>query len=96
MMAGKQVSLLGFLSTKASDTATGSQVLSDKDGTTSTSDSHTDQPSHINETVETCNAECCSRDKPNQPTSKHILARTKRLQGSQARYVQENWFKDHT
>ena len=45
-----------------------------------------------------CDADCCNltRDKPNQPTSKDILASTKRMQGSQARYVQSNWFKQHT
>ena len=50
--------------------------------------------------LQTCDAECCcmARDihKPNQPTSKLVLARTKRIQGSQARYVQDSWFKDHT
>ena len=38
----------------------------------------------------------CTRDKPNQPTSKHVLASMKCFQGSQARHVQRNWFKDHT
>ena len=45
-----------------------------------------------------CDADCCnlSRDKPNQPTAEDILASTKRIQGSQARYVQSSWFKQHT
>ena len=76
----------------------------DMDGTVSDTETEStcpgEQPSH-NETVsdlKTCDAECCcmTRDKPNQPTSKHVLARTKRIQGSQARYVQANWYKDHT
>ena len=59
-----------------------------------------DQPSQ-SETVsnlQTCDAECycMTRHKPYQPMSKHVLARTKCIQGSQARYVQNNWFKDYT
>lgn len=45
-----------------------------------------------------CDADCCNltRDKPDKPTDKHILASTKQMQGSPARYVQSNWFKQHT
>ena len=45
-----------------------------------------------------CIADCCSltRDKPNQPTEKSVLTKTKRFQGSgksrQARCVQPCWF----
>ena len=42
--------------------------------------------------LQTCDAECycMARDKPNQPTSKLVLARTKRIQGSQARIAGSN------
>ena len=48
-----------------------------------------------------CIADCCSltRDKPNQPTEKSVLTKTKRFQGSgksrQARCVQPCWFQKH-
>ena len=49
-----------------------------------------------------CAAECWSltRGKPYQPTSKDILAKTKRIQGhgrnQQAGYVQPKCFKEHS
>ena len=48
--------------------------------------------------LQSCDADCCSliRDKPNQPTSKDVISGTKRMQGSQARYVQSSWFKQHS
>ena len=50
------------------------------------------------ELAEGCDAHCCNstRDKPDQPMSRDILANTKRVQGPQARYVQPSWFKQHT
>ena len=48
-----------------------------------------------------CGADCCSftRDMPNQPTSKLVLAKTRRIQGrgknKQGRLVQASWFKRH-
>ena len=76
----------------------------DVDGTVSGTETESTSPgeqSPHNETVsdsQTSDAECgcTTRDKPNQPTCKHALSRTKRFQGSQTRYVQGNWFKDQT
>ena len=55
-----------------------------------------------NESADFCAADYCSptRDKPYQPDTKDILAKTKRIQGQgkneQARYVQASWFKQDT
>ena len=55
-----------------------------------------------NKSADFCAADCCSptRDKPYQPDTKDILAKTKRIQGQgkteQARYVQASWFKQYT
>ena len=52
--------------------------------------------------LEICTADCCRLDRtePYQPESKEILQKTKRIQGQgknqQARYVQVQWFKQHT
>ena len=48
-----------------------------------------------------CTADCCSLmlNKPNQPTNKTVLAKTKKFQGSgksrQARCVQSCWFQKY-
>ena len=55
--------------------------------------------SSVSDCTDFCTSDCCSttRDKPNQPTSKSILAATKRIQdqgkNQQGRYVQASWFK---
>ena len=57
--------------------------------------------SSVSDCTDFCTSDCCSttQDKPNQPTSKSILAATKRIQGhgknQQGRYVQASWGKDH-
>jgi hypothetical protein len=82
--------------------------LEEQDGESRSSDtdemlSEPSRETHASSTVpqsgsQSCDADCCSltRDKPNQPTSNDILSSTKRMQGSQARYVQSTWFKQHT
>jgi len=56
---------------------------------------------YLEEELVECTAECCNypRDKPNQPTTKSVLAKTKRIQGTgrneQARCVQSSWFQKH-
>ena len=92
VMARKQLSLVSFLTTNVPEAE---QTQAEDEG-----------PSHIeaqssevgNSTESSCEADCCSvsRDKPNQPTSREVLAATKRMQGPQARYVQAGWFKQHT
>ena len=44
-----------------------------------------------------CSIDCCRPDcdGPNQVTSSHVLAATKRLRSHQARYVQVGWFSQH-
>ena len=55
-----------------------------------------------NKSADFCAADCGSptRDKPYQPDTKDILAKTKRIEGQgkneQARYVQASWFKQYT
>ena len=64
------------------------------DGTVSVTETEStspgDQPFHSKTVsdLQTCDAELCcmTRDKPIQPTSKHVLARTKHNQGSQVTY----------
>lgn len=47
--------------------------------------------------VTECSSDCCKPDRevPNQPTSNHVLMATKRVHGTQARYVQSTWFTQH-
>ena len=98
-MAKKQLSLVRFMTAGVSE----SERLSNEDE--GQVEDQSIQPGTEQSEIGTsihdepqCEAECCSqsREKPNQPTSKDVLAGTKRMQGPQARYVQADWFKQHT
>ena len=97
----KQLSLVSFMTTKD---GLSDDKRDDQGGEPSSSDTDEmlSEPSCSSTVPESgsqsCDVDCCSliRDKPNQPTSKDVLSGTKRMQGSQARYVQSSWFKQHS